>query len=521
MVMTSLQMNEIATRRHTTPRINYHRVDAWPALAWLARCRGKSDVIDVIHGTRVEVTSEFFCEAVWDGPFEAGDFDRTDVVCGSGGRLRDGIVTFVSAGHTVDRLQMLARDDEYWISNSLTCLLAVVGAQVDPAYPHYFRDFSSIRFGLSRYVRHLATSAGDVRLVYFDNVQWDGKRMDVRPKPELTRDFTSFERYRGFLDDTMQRIATNLGASSRRHPLRMLGTISSGYDSATVVALASKIGLRDLISFEQGVGDDSDSGQEIAACLGLHTTMFHRDAWRQDLFPEVPFLAADAKGEDVFLKGAESVLGGSVLFTGHYGGKVWCMETTGLGPDFERHDQSGLSLTEYRLHAGFIHCPVPYFGARQIADLCRISRSAALARWDFGGRYSKPIARRIVEEAGVPRTAFGMRKKASSVLFFHAQSFLTPTAMAEYLPWLEANVPARRRPSLWDRVMRGSVASAARAAQLVASRVNRDGPAGDFLHRAARYAAGWADNEPLFSWVFPWASERARAAYPRSALPLS
>ncbi|HET9384406.1 MAG TPA: hypothetical protein VFO67_04600 [Gemmatimonadales bacterium] len=518
--MTSLQANEIATRRRTIPRINYHRVESWPSLAWLAHCRTGSQEIDVMHGTRVEVTPDFFCEAVWDGPFEAGDFDRTDVVCGSGGRLRDGALTFVSAGHTVDRLQLLARGDEYWISNSLTCLLSVTGARVDPAYPNYFRDFSTIRFGLARYVPTLATSAGDARLVYFDNIVWDGKRLDVRPKPELVRDFSSFEGYRGFLDNTLQRVALNLGASFRRYPLRMLGTISSGYDSSTVAVLCKQIGLSELISFEQGQGDDSDSGHEIAACLGLNTTLFHRDAWRRDVFPEVPFLAADAKGEDVFLKGAERVLEGSVLFTGHYGGKVWCMETTGLGPDFERHDQSGLSLTEYRLQAGFLHCPVPYFGARQIGDLSRISRSPALARWDVGGRYSKPIARRIVEEAGVPRTAFGIRKKASSVLFFHAQSFLTPAALAEYVPWLESHVPppARGRRSLWDRMVRGSVA---RAAQLVASTVNRDGPGGDFLHRAARYAAGWADHEPLFRWVFPWASERARATYPPPAVPVS
>lgn len=517
--MTSLQVNEIATRRRTTPRINYHRVEAWPPLAWLAHCRAGSHEIDVMHGPRVEVTPDFFCEAVWDGSFEAGDFDRTDVVCGSGGRLRDGVLTFVSAGHTVDRLQMLARGDEYWISNALTCLLSVTGARVDPTYPHYFRDFSSIHFGLSRYVPTLATSAGDVRLVYFDNVVWDGKRLEIRPKPALTRDFSRFEGYRGFLDVTLERIAANLAADSRRHPLRMLGTISSGYDSTTVAVLCKQIGLSDLISFEQGHGEDSDSGHEIAAYLGLKTAVFQRDAWRREAFPEVPFLAADAKGEDVFLKGAERLLEGSVLFTGHYGGKVWCMETNGLSPDFERHDQSGLSLTEYRLQAGFLHCPVPYFGARQIADLSRISHSAALAPWDIGGRYSKPISRRIIEEAGVPRTAFGMRKKASSILFFHAQSFLTPAALAEYLPWLESHVPlSARRRSLWDRVLRGSVA---RASRLVTSTIDRNGPGGDFLHRAARYAAGWADNEPLFRWVFPWASDRARAAYPPPAPPVS
>ncbi|MGH7528981.1 MAG: hypothetical protein ACREMN_01220 [Gemmatimonadales bacterium] len=491
-------------------RFDCRRVDVWPPLAWLARCRSGADTVEVQHGARVEVAPRWFCEAVWDGPYAAGDFDRTDLVCGSGGRLRDGAVTFVSAGNTVDRLQLLSRDGEHWISNSLACLLAAVGGAVDPAYPHYFRDFSSIRHGLTRYAPHLATSAGTVRLIYFDNVTWDGAGVAVTPKPPLRRDFGMYERYRGFLDDALRRVVDNGRAAGRRHPLRLLGTISSGYDSPMVAVLGRAVGLRDVVSFDHGVGANSDSGQEIADRLGLTVTVIPRDAWRRETLPEVPFIAADAKGEDVFLKGAEALLGGSLLLTGHYGGKIWSKETTDMGPDVARHDQSGLSLTEYRLRAGFIHCAVPFFGTRQAGDLSQLSRSPALARWDIGGRYSKPIARRVVEEAGVPRGAFGMRKKASSVLFFHATSFLTPAALADYVPWLERHVAGRRPPPAWDRAVRGGVA---RAARLIASTVPRAGRAGELLFRAARRAAGWADREPLFTWVFPWAMERAVGAY--------
>ena len=53
----------------------------------------------------MEVCDTWFCEAVWDGDYEAGDFDLTDLVFGSGGRLRDERAIFVSSGTTVDRLQ--------------------------------------------------------------------------------------------------------------------------------------------------------------------------------------------------------------------------------------------------------------------------------------------------------------------------------------------------------------------------------------------------------------------------------
>ena len=66
----------------------------------------------------VEIQQYWFCEAVWDGNFESGNLDETDLVFGSGGRFRDGRVTFVSSGTTVDRLQTVALKDAQWVSNS-------------------------------------------------------------------------------------------------------------------------------------------------------------------------------------------------------------------------------------------------------------------------------------------------------------------------------------------------------------------------------------------------------------------
>jgi hypothetical protein len=86
-------------------KLKYTQIDSWPPLAWPAKCSLSQATVEVFHGDRVETSEEWFCEAIWDSDYEAGNFDQTDIIFGSGGRLRGESVTFVSAGTTVDREQ--------------------------------------------------------------------------------------------------------------------------------------------------------------------------------------------------------------------------------------------------------------------------------------------------------------------------------------------------------------------------------------------------------------------------------
>src|SRR5207249_7865535 len=101
---------------------------------------------------------------------------------------------------------------------------------------------------LARYARSVATSAGPVRLTYFHNLVWDGRALRERPKPAPRRDFGDFAAYRGFLEASLAGLAQNLSSSGRAVPLRMLGTISSGYDSPAVTVLAQPYGLQEAIA---------------------------------------------------------------------------------------------------------------------------------------------------------------------------------------------------------------------------------------------------------------------------------
>ncbi len=498
-------------------RFHYTAMDSWPPLAWLARLRRFSP-IEVCHGSDVETSPEWFCEAVWDGPYASGDFDESDIVFGSGGRYRGDTATFVSSASTVDRLHSLEASDACWVSNSLVCLLAAAGAEVDPTYPAYFNDFRTIIRGITRYARTLATSAGPVRLTYYLNLVWDGERLREQPKTSPHRVFPRFAAYRGFLDTSLSRLVDNMAAPTRRIRFDPLGTISSGYDSAAVAALARGHGLREAIAFDRSSNGEPDSGEAIANVLGLDLTIVARDGWRAMALPEVPFIAADAKGEDVYFKGAEPKLARRALLTGFHGDKVWDKRARAASEDLVRGDQSGLSLSEYRLWTGFLHCPLPFAGVRQVRDINAISRSSELARWDIGSHYSRPICRRILEEAGVPRHAFGLWKKTASVLFFRQDGFLSPASLTDYQAWLGEHTAdwagrGLRPPALaldGAHPWRGPGRAVAQFLDGIASMAPRQLW---FMRSAARAVANFGGREWLFRHLFPWAVERAKRRY--------
>jgi hypothetical protein len=237
---------------------------------------------------------------------------------------------------------------------------------------------------------------------------------------------------------------------------------------------------------------------------------------------------------DVALKGAESRLFGRVLLTGYHGDKIWAKDTKDLGTNIVRGDPSGLSLTEYRLWSGFIHCPVPFWGVRQIGDINALSNSSEMGPWDMQRNYSRPLCRRIVEEAGVPRGSFGIEKRATYVEFVE---LLVESSLSDYMSWLHR--------SRWHWLRQGKLPPI-RSIALEKSAVAARRFFMPKLKRAAQIALRHSAHKPL-SWrignsnrlqtiarrrldrpsflrkyLFPWAMEKAVARYSVApeALPL-
>jgi hypothetical protein len=427
----------------TPPTFQYRPIPHWPPLGWVA-VLAPHRAIEVWHGAKVECHEEWFCEAVWDGPFADGGFDRTSLVFGSGARLRDGRVTLVSSGSTVDRLHTAQRDGVTYASNSLVALLARTDDRLLAGYGNYIRDVNTVTRGLGRYRRTLPTARGGVRLTYFRNLQWHDGALTEADKPQDEPALETFPHYRQYMTGALGRIMANLMAAERTTRWRPLGTISSGYDSPTVTVLAHACGLTAALAFPETTDLAATTATTIASHLGLDLTIGDRGAWKDTTTPELPFLASGAYGSELYLAGVRDMLRGVVLFTGFHGDRVWERTTTALGPDIARKDQSGLSMTEFRLDAGFLHCPVPFFGVRQIRAIHAIAQRSEMRAWTLGTDYDRPIPRRILEEAGIPRGAFGVKKSAVSVIPWYA-STITDASRTDALAWLEHHLPWRAR----------------------------------------------------------------------------
>jgi hypothetical protein len=424
----------------TQIRLTYKRVDSWPPLAWLAACHASSGCAHILIGRNVEAFPDWFCEAAWTGDFAAGDFDRDEIVVGSGGRCRQDQIRFVTAASTVDRLYSQPVHGGFLVSNSLPCLLNAAGSALRPSYPFYNRVLHSITKGLRNYQRLIDTTAGQVQLTYFDNLVWDGQSLRVEPRIDQAPKFNSFRQYSEYLEEHLRCLAKNASSTHREQPqFRLLTTLSTGYDSAAVSAVAARCGCRKALSFDSANNGLPDSGAEIAKALGLDLILVSRGAWRQRDRIDAPVFASGQIGAVIFA-GAEEHLRGTVLLTGFSGDTVWNLKHGGLGSEILRGDTSGLGLTEYRLWAGFLHCPLPFWGARHAAQIGAISNSEEMSNYVIHGTdYNRPICRRIVEEAGVGRDQFGREKKAAEPYAWYDREFMTPGSYQDYCEWVRLN----------------------------------------------------------------------------------
>ncbi len=490
----------------------YKVIEELPPLAWLAVCQPGAAHVQVWHGRQVETAPAWFCEAVWDAPYAEADFDRTDLVYGSGARCRGEAVRFVSSNAIVDRLHAFEREGRVFVSNSLAFLLSFSNADPDPAFRGYRQLFSSIRHGIERYERQLPVTGGAVRLVYHNNLNWDGYVLREVSKDVPDRAFSRYEDYVNFLRSSLGRISANLSSPLRTRSYQWIGTLSRGYDSPTAVALAKEVGLRMAFSFQEGRPDVLDDGRRLAEVLGVEFQIFERLGWHREGLWEPLFLAADGQGKEVMTASATAYLPNRVLLTGHGGDHDWSMDPKSPGTDLARGGHSGLSLTEFRLHYGFIHFPLPFMGMEQVAAISRISRSPEMARWDVGGSYSRPICRRVLEERGVSHELFGTAKTGASVRFAIGEDSWSPTGRMAFTGWMRtrsasSGLPARTRSALLTATL------GAHQLCLAAERLVRRQPrriVRQVSRRLARLLRRWG----LEDLAFLWGMELAERSYP-------
>lgn len=415
--------------RHPSPsaHIEARLTASLPKLAWLAEWIPSDSLVRVLHGRGVETTESFVVEGVWDGPFAAGDFHRCEHFFGSGVLVRDGCVYFVPSCALVDRLFYCEVATGILVSNSLALLLGFTGAELDPDHDYRSETYAVLK-GSDEYDRtfHVLHPTIDhfVQL-YADILAIDSRGVRVERRPRATA-ITTFHDYEERVTQSLARIRDNSIDPARTSRLDSFATISAGYDSPAVAALVRHVGVQTVFTSTRSNSGIPrwvsraaavDDGGPIADLLGLVTVRL--DSSRAALDDDEIFYYAPscAEPELVFFPMARYIernCDSAVVFTGFHGDKMWDVN---LSPKYQsvsirRGDVSGVALSEARLKSGFIHAAVPFMYARNVADLVAISRSEEMRTWRVGGDYDRPIPRRILEEAGVPRAAFGTRKKA-------------------------------------------------------------------------------------------------------------
>src|SRR5262245_42725942 len=407
--------------------ISYRKIANLPKLAWLASLDLDSNRLMVIHGSAVECHDHWMVEGVWDGEFSLGDFHRSENFFGSGLRIVGDTIYFVPSSALVDRLVYCTHRRNLIVSNSLILLLAFTGARLDPSHD-YDKELKTILKGVKEYQKKFVVEHPEIESffqVYHENiVVKDGEvTFELRTR---VREIGSFEEYHNLLTDALFRIKSNYESRLRRTGVSAFTTLSSGYDSPAVSTLVRDLGVSTAFSSSKAydidrirgwvTGHGIDDGKPMADALGL--TIIHLDPARSSVSEdELYFLAASSPRVLAIFhsmaKYIEKNCESAVVFTGFHGGTLW---NVNLREEF-RNDQimrdlhAGFSLSEVRLKSGFINVAVPFMYARSVQSIVRISLSPEMQPWRQHNTYDGPIARRIVESAGVKRALFGQVKK--------------------------------------------------------------------------------------------------------------
>ena len=367
---------------------------------------------------------------------------------------------FVTPSHILEHLHAVRHGDVLVVSNSLAFLLARTDDGLDPRYKDYHYDAFQHCRGHWRDQPTFRTQSGrHVSLWYHGNVRVAADfRVAVERKP-LPPVFRDYGHYVGFLRRVVADVCANGRDGRREVPFTPLTTISAGYDSPACAVLAREAGCTDAVTISTarpGFAEEDDSGAGIAGVLGLGVSSFDRLGYLAlPDFPEAEFLASGSGGEEVVFAPLAGVLERRILFTGYMGDTVWGRTPVRINEELYMVFPGGTSLGEFRLRSGFAHFPVPCIGYTRHPSIVAISRSAEMQPWTLGNDYDRPIARRLVEEQGVPRASFGRSKMAVTQPLWQAadpKEILTPASYADLVRFAE---PIPRFNGFLDRLRFG------------------------------------------------------------------
>jgi hypothetical protein len=479
-------------------RFEYERDPHLPPLAWLAEVG--DGVVVVRCGTSVRCEPDGFFEGTWVGASDLAFLPRSTAIFGSGMVADDASVVVLPPSHPLERIYLHRTGSvESWrVTNSLAWLLVAAKVALDPRalYPPIF-------VAASEYIRPatatLPTTGAPITAAVYENFRLTADGGLVIERRPTERPFANFGDYSARLRAALASAIANTAPG-----YEMVISLSSGYDSTAVAAVAAEQGCRRAVTF--GLGrSGGDSGAGTAESLGMRIETFDRLAYqRSNDLPEAEFLATGMSGEDVVMAPLGATLARTLLLTGS---EEFLLKGSHFRPELHRGDLSWCSVSEFRLRVDFVHLPLLFFGATEQPSLTTIIDAAEMDAYRVPGDYDKPIQRRLAEEAGLPRGTFATEKRrASGMLHVEGLDAFSPVSAASVRAFAAEHgetVPRQRRQPP-RRLVRGLL----RVAKLL-----RVSPVARRLEAQRR---SWIHFEPrlgslLLRWAVSVVGERYRA----------
>ena len=402
-------------------RFNYIEKDKLPPLAWLVRIKKNNKLIEVFHGKMVECKHNFFVAGVWNGDFNKGDFVNASFSCCTGGIISgDGNekrITFSTPNHLKDALFSIMESDTLLISNSPAFLLSFSKNNFDINYYNYEIDFNSLCFGVRRYIKKTVLRNGKTMRIHrccnlHVNPYLSCKEEIRYSKPLIE----TYSYYLNFINTTLSEIKKNANDKERMINYKFVATISKGYDATCASVLALKNGCDTVLTFNSPERYKEDSGEDIAKLLGFKKIICgngsdylnNSDLW------EAESASNGDVGSLVAFNTFENYYKNSILVMGLEGDCIWNIHEEGNNElDLLHLSLSANYNPEHYLRTNTIQLNVPLIGGDNWPSISVISNSQEMKPFSVGGNYDRPIPRRVVEEAGIPRNLFGVSKRGA------------------------------------------------------------------------------------------------------------
>ncbi len=413
-------------------KFKYVEKSKLPPLAWCAFLN-KSDDVMVLHGPSVECKEDFFVAGVWDGDFEEGGFDLAHFACCTGGsvnKTKRGGVKFSTPNHLQDKLLSIIVGDTLYVSNSLPLLLVVSGCELDVNYPHYEEDLCNSIFGL-RKAKRTTKLRNDktINIHLCCNVEVDKSLIIVEERKCSGLTFANYQEYHEKTLAVLKDLKLNATDEKRKTQYGMVSTISKGYDAPAASALVHDVGCNKVITFNRPAKYAPDCGTEIARMLGFHD-IIEGDGnlyLKNDEQIEAEACATGEIGTAIAFAAFGNEFQDCLFFMGTRGDSLFERLHGNVNDDYDFSDgngytQSNSSFTESALKTNSIIVHIPLIGGDRWSDLARISNSAEMKAFSIADEYDRPVSRRILEEKGIPREAFGSKKSGAGISF-HFDTF--------------------------------------------------------------------------------------------------